>query len=211
MSYHLTVSEEWFSIHPEDLWVYNKLQLSQVLGYTCGPAGLEVPNPGFYIVRPCFNILGMSRYSKIEEIKDDTEHLHPAEFWCEIFEGEHISVDYQNKQSKLVVRGTRDSKDKLYQWTKWEALERTIEFPEVLNDVGNKYEWINCEFIGGKLIEVHFRRNPDFRYNNTIVIPVWDDQQIPELEESSGYRYIEDKGYHRRGFIIDGKSRQHAS
>jgi len=147
----------------------------------------------------------MSRYSKIEEIKEDTEHLHPAEFWCEIFEGEHISVDYQNKQSKLVVRGIRDSKDELYQWTKWEALERTVEFPEVLNDVGDKYEWINCEFIGGKLIEVHFRRNPNFRYNNTIAIPVWDDQQIPELEESSGYRYIEDKGYHRRGFIIDGK------
>ena len=33
-NYKLTVKDEWSSVHPFDLWIYNKLQLSQVLGYT---------------------------------------------------------------------------------------------------------------------------------------------------------------------------------
>ena len=205
MSYHLTVSDEWSSVHPEDLWVYNKLQLSQVLGYTCGPAGLEVPEPGFYIVRPSINFMGMGRYSRKEKIKRDTEHLHPGTFWCEVFEGEHLSVDFQNKEPKLIVKGIRDEEDRLYRWNHWEVVERVVEFPEVLNDIATRYEWINCEFIGGKLIEVHFRRNPDFRYNNTIAMPVWKDQKVPELNESTGMYYIEDKDYRRQGFIVNGK------
>lgn len=205
MSYHLTVSDEWSSVHPEDLWVYNKLQLSQVLGYTCGPAGLEVPEPGFYVVRPSINFMGMGRYSRKEKIKKDTEHLHPGTFWCEVFEGEHLSVDFQNKEPKLIVKGIRGEEDRLYRWSYWEVVERVVEFPEVLNDIATRYEWINCEFIGGKLIEVHFRRNPDFRYNNTIAMPVWKDQKVPELDESTGMYYIEDKDYRRQGFIVNGK------
>jgi len=205
MSYHLTVSDEWSSIHPEDLWVYNKLQLSQVLGYTCGPAGLEVPKPGFYIIRPVINFMGMGRYSRVEEIRKSTEHIHPGSFWCEVFEGEHLSVDFQNKEPKLIVKGNRNETDKLYRWNLWETVERVVEFPEVLNDIATRYEWINCEFIGGKLIEVHLRRNPDFRHNNTIAIPVWKDQKVPELDESCGYTYIDDKDYRRKGFIVNGK------
>ena len=205
MSYHLTGSDEWASIHPEDRWVYNKLQLSQVLGYTCGPAGLEVPNPGFYIVRPSMNFMGMGLYSRREKIRRDTEHLHPGTFWCEEFTGEHLSVDFQNKEPKLVVRGNRDEGDKLYRWTYWEVVETIVEFPEVLNDIATRYEWINCEFIGDKLIEVHIRRNPDFRYNNTVAVPVWNDQKVPELDESTGMYYIEDKDYRRQGFIVNGK------
>jgi hypothetical protein len=46
---------------------------------------------------------------------------------------------------------------------------------------------INCEFIGGKLIEAHFRSNPDFTYNNSEFIPVWPNQStIPP----QGYKYI---------------------
>lgn len=205
MSYKLTVSDEWSSIRPEDLWVYNKLQLSQVLGYTCGPAGLEVPEPGFYIVRPSMNFMGMGRYSRREKIRRNTEHLHPGTFWCEEFTGEHLSVDFQNKEPKLVVRGNRDEGDKLYRWTYWEIVETIVEFPEVLNDIATRYEWINCEFIGGKLIEVHLRRNPDFRYSNTVAVPVWNDQRVPELDESTGMYYIEDKDYRRQGFIVNGK------
>lgn len=205
MSYHLTVSDEWSSIHPEDLWVYNKLQLSQVLGYTCGPAGLEVPKPGFYIIRPAINFMGMGRYSRIEQIRKSTEHIHPGSFWCEVFEGEHLSVDFQNKQPKLIVKGNRDEMNKLYRWSLWKTVETAVEFPEILNDIATRYEWINCEFIGGKLIEVHFRRNPDFRYNNTIAIPVWKDQKVPKLDESSDLIYIDDKDYRRQGFIVNGK------
>lgn len=66
--YLLECDDEWNHIHPEDLWAYNKLFLSRRLGYTCGPAGTTVPKPDFYIVRPSFNLFGMSRFARIERI-----------------------------------------------------------------------------------------------------------------------------------------------
>ena len=192
--YKLTVGDEWSSIHPQDLWVYNKLQVSRVLGYECGPAGLLVPRPDFYIIRPCINFMGMGRYARIEYLEGDTEHLHPAEFWCEVFEGEHISVDYYKGQQELTVRGVRDPQDPLYKWKKWYKVDRVIPLPKLLQNLD--YNWINCEFIGNKLIEIHLRGNPDFRYNNDSVIPVWEGDSVKT--------YIEDNDYHRLGFIIDG-------
>ena len=67
--YFLECDDEWNQIHPSDLWVYNKLFLSRVLGYTCGPAGTTVPKSDFYIVRPSFNLFGMSRFARKEWIK----------------------------------------------------------------------------------------------------------------------------------------------
>lgn len=200
--YHLEVEDEYNSIHPQDLWVYNKLQLSRVLGYTCGPAGMKVPKPDFYIVRPSINFLGMGRYSRIEWIESDTEHLHPAEFWCEVFQGEHLSVDFYKKQPELVVRGIKDPKDPLYKWQKWEKIDKKVNFPAIFNDLLGNYDYINCEIIGGNLIEAHFRRNPNFRYGNTVAIPVWEDDLLHKLDNKD-YKYIEDEGYVRKGFWIN--------
>jgi len=65
------------------------------------------------------NVLGMGRFSRIEYLKNNTEHLHPSEFWCEVFKGEHLSVDYYKKQSSLIVRGIREPDSPLYKWSKW--------------------------------------------------------------------------------------------
>jgi len=65
---YLEGDQEWNHIHPNDLWVYNKLILSRVLGYNCGPVGTAVPKPDFYIVRPSMNLLGMGRFARIEYI-----------------------------------------------------------------------------------------------------------------------------------------------
>jgi hypothetical protein len=194
--YHLDGNDEWTNIHPSDLWVYNKLFLSRVLGYTCGPAGTTVPKPDFYIVRPSFNLLGMGRFARKEWLYNYTDHIHPAEFWCEIFEGEHLSVDFKNKKSELVVLGTRDDDDPYYKWEKWEKIDLDVQFPKILDDLKGNYEYINCEFIGGRLIEVHFRQNPDFRYNNTVAIPVWNDEKVENMT------FIKDVDYHRKGFYI---------
>jgi hypothetical protein len=194
--YYLESDDEWSNIHPSDLWVYNKLFLSRVLGYTCGPAGTTVPRPDFYIVRPSFNLLGMSRFARQEWLNKSTEHIHPSEFWCEIFEGEHLSVDFKEKTSELVVKGTRNSNDPYYKWNKWEKIEKNVKFPEVLHDLRGNYNYINCEFIDDKLIEVHFRQNPDFRYNNSVAIPVWDNEKVENM------RFIEDKDYLRKGFYV---------
>ena len=192
--------QEWESIHPSDLWIYNKLMLSRELGYLCGPTGSYVPKPDFYIVRPMMNLLGMSRYARKEFIYKGTDHYHPAEFWSEIFHGHHISVDFRDKKSELVVLGTKDPTDPLYKWEKWEKLDQEVPFPEILNNLVGNYEWINCEFIGNHLIEVHFRINPNFRYGNTVAIPVW---RGDDVVNSENYNYIEDESYLRSGFYID--------
>jgi hypothetical protein len=197
--YLLDGNDEWNNIHHDDLWIYNKLFLSRVLGYTCGPSGTTVPKSDFYIIRPSFNLLGMGRFARIEFVYKSTDQFHPAEFWCEVFDGEHLSVDFRNGQSELVVKGEKDNDDPLYKWKKWEKIDQKIEFPSVLLKLKGNYEWINCEFIDNKLIEVHFRQNPDFRYNNTIAIPVWNDEKPKNIKD---YIFIEDKDYYRKGFYI---------
>jgi hypothetical protein len=198
--YHLDSKDEWTSIHVEDLWVYNKLILNTRLRHLCAPTGVPVPYSGYYIVRPSINLLGMGRFSRIEWIDKDTEHFHPAEFWCEIFEGPHLSVDFYKKKPELIVLGERDAEDPLYKWKKWYKIQYDIEFPEILDSLKGNYDWINCEFIGDKLIEVHFRRNPDFRYGNSVAIPVWDQENDVNNEKLT---YIQDKEYLRKGFYVD--------
>ena len=196
---YLEGNEEWNQIHSEDLWVYNKLILSRVLGYTCGPVGTSVPRPDFYILRPSMNLLGMGRFARKEYIYKYTDSYHPSEFWCEIFEGDHISVDYQNGEQKLSVIGIRDDMNPLYKWDAWKKVNIEVPFPKILMNLKGNYEWINCEFIGNRLIEVHFRQNPDFRYGNTVAIPVWDDSNLSEYQD---YTFIEDSDYMRRGFMV---------
>jgi hypothetical protein len=199
--YLLDGNDEWKNIHTSDLWIYNKLFLSRVLGYTCGPVGTTVPKPDFYIVRPSFNLLGMGRFARKEWIEKYTDHIHPAEFWSEIFMGEHLSVDFKNQKSELVVLGTKDDKDPYYKWKKWEKIDKKVEFPEILQNLKGNYEYINCEFIGNKLIEVHFRQNPDFRHNNTTAIPIWNENDL-DLYDLKKYNFIKDSDYKRIGFLI---------
>jgi hypothetical protein len=195
--YYLDGNDEWKNIHPSDLWVYNKLFLSRVLEYTCGPVGTTVPQPDFYIVRPMVNLLGMGRFARNEWIEKHTDQFHPGEFWCEIFKGKHLSIDFHQQKAELVVVGTRDGNDPYYKWKKWEKIDQKVEFPEILKDLKGTYDWINCEFIGDKLIEVHFRRNPDFRYGNSLAIPVWDDEKVENM------RFVDDIDYYRKGFYIE--------
>jgi len=192
--------DEWNFINKEDLWVYNKLFLAHSLGHLCGPVGTSVPVPGHYIVRPSINLLGMGRFSRIEYIENYTDHFHPSEFWCEVFEGEHLSVDFCNKKSELVVLGTRDGENPLYKWKRWQKIDREVEFPPILNKLKGHYKWINCEFIGNHLIEVHFRRNPDFRRGNNIAIPVWKGEKVEKIDN---LEFVSDEDYLREGFYID--------
>lgn len=196
----MEIEEEFNSIDSRDLWVYNKLQVSKLLNYNCGPAGMKVHSSGLYIVRPSVNFMGMSRNSRIMFLESSTEHLHPGEFWCEIFKGkEHLSVDFVNEKASLIVKGHRNVKNPLSRWNCWSRVNRNIEFPSILRDLKGTYETINCEFIGNKLIEIHFRSNPDFRHGNTIAIPVWSDEK-PRFYKN--YRYIDDPDSDRLGFWI---------
>jgi hypothetical protein len=164
----------WNKIDPEDLWVTDKLLLAKNLGYVCGPAGLPPPYVAKYIVRPCVNYRMMSRGASIVELGPDNHDCVPdGYFWCELFEGRHLSFDYHYGQQVLAVEGFRDD-ERLDRFSKWIRIEEKFDVPTCLIDIANKYEWLNLEVIGDKVIEVHFRYNDDFAgHNSKEIVPVW--------------------------------------
>lgn len=190
----MTEEEVWEFVSPNDIWVLDKLILSRKLGYICGPVGTNVPRSGQYIVRPCVNALGLGLGSSYKFIQKSTDYLPYGFFWCEVFEGRHLSVDFKYGKQSTTVEGFKDEWS-LTRWNKWKRVDDVIQLPEILHSFRYKYDVINCEFIGNKLIEVHFRHNMDFDYDNDEFIPVWDDQSVIP---PSGYRYIEYPDIHGR-------------
>ena len=185
----------WKSADPDELWAMDKLILSRKLGYNCGPAGVPVDAPGYYIVRPCVNAMGLGLGAAKSYIEKNTEWLDVGFFWCEWFEGRHLSVDYHYGKQELCVEGFKHP-DTFTTWRRWQRVEDTVPLPGIIEQFKDK-EWINCEFIGGKLIEVHFRHNPDFalRENMQEFIPVWIEDEINPPE---GYEYVECVELHGR-------------
>lgn len=184
----------WMNVDPDDIWVMDKLILSRKLGYRCGPTGQRVPSPDYYIVRPCVNLLGVGLGAEKVWLEDNTDHLPLGYFWCEWFEGRHLSVDYNRGLQKLCVEGFK-AESTLTQWKEWKRVQDHIQRPAILNDLFPKYKWINCEFIDGNLIEVHLRHNPDFENNIEHFIPVWEGEPTTPPE---GFRYINYPEVHGR-------------
>jgi len=203
----------WLKCNIEDLWIFDKLILAKKLGYVCGPAGVSVPNPDNYIVRPVINIPGMGRGAQILWIDNDTDHLPSGHFWCEIFNGDHISIDYVDNLPALAVQGFRDNpNDPLYKFSKWQKIDSRITIPPILHTLKGKYKHINVEYIGGKVIEIHLRHNPDFIWNNTVVYPVWQDQDPDDIQNQLDNKqlkfvhadaWISGPTVSRKGFLID--------
>lgn len=183
------INEEqvWETINSNDIWVLDKLILSRKLNYICGPIGTNVPKPDWYIIRPCVNALGLGLGAKKIWIEKETNDLPYGFFWCEWFEGRHLSVDYENGNQILCVEGIKP-KNTFTKWQKWFKTDDVIQIPDIIKSFIDKYKYINCEFIGYKLIEVHFRNNPDFVNDISEYIPVWKGQSI---EPPEGYIYVE--------------------
>ena len=183
----------WKTINPDYIWVMDKLILSKKLGYECGPTGIDVTEPGYYIVRPCVNALGLGLGAEKVWLEKETIHLPYGYFWCEWFEGRHLSIDYKNKKQVLCVEGHKQ-KDTFTKWDKWIKTNDELPFPNILKDLTD-IELINCEYIGDKLIEVHLRHNEDFNDNITEFIPVWKGQDTTPPE---GYTYRDYPDIHGR-------------
>lgn len=175
----------WITIDPDDIWVLDKLILSRKMYYNSGPVGLDVPHPGFYIVRPCVNMMGLGLGAQRVWIEKDTCDLPVGHFWCEWFEGRHLSIDYHWGKQTLAVEGIKPI-DTFTRWSSWIRVADRIRLPSILSEFAAKHEWINCEFIGGKLIEVHLRHNEDFDGNIMYFIPVWEGESTDPPE---GYSY----------------------
>lgn len=191
----------WENIDSEDLWVYDKVILSKMLGYKCGLRGIDVPKSGKYIVRPISNLLGMGIGAKIININKSTENkVKDGFFWCEIFKGRHFSVDFYKKKQILCVEGFRKNEKNLKRWCLWKKIKKEIKFPSILNKLKGNYDWINVEMIENKIIEIQLRANPDFYgHNSDFVIPVWKGMS---KKPPKNCKFISDKDDSRIGFFI---------
>jgi hypothetical protein len=198
-----------YDTYPHHRKWYNKLWLSEKLGYRCGPAGVNVLFDEEYIVRPIMNLEGMGVGAKT--IKMDPHEwitIPSGHFWCEKFEGRHFSYDFEWEEewegplrTPRYVKGWRQlncwegirelGEEELWRWSKWVKINRFIELPEwfdELKDVGN----INVECIDDNIIEVHLRSNPDPIEKHKELIVWWKDSKYPKKTYfKHGYEYIE--------------------
>lgn len=183
--------------YPQHRWVFDKLALSEKLGYYCGPGGVSVVEHGTYIVRPTYNLSGMGvNARKMELFPEDYRAVAPGEFWCEWFNGYHYSIDYTWELSGgekvlkpiFACQGYRTSPD-LYRFNAWRKITPPIwELPEWINTF-HDVPVFNIEFIGDRIIEIHLRSGNDFPEGATEIIPVWGDAEL------STYDYFEKHGY----------------
>ena len=185
--------DAWNLCNENDLWIFDKLILSRKLKYKCGPIGSWVPKPNWYIVRPCVNTEGLGRGATIEWIDKKTEHLSTGYFWCELFKGRHISVDYTDQLQELTVEGFRLLGDPIYKFCRWKRVKDIIPFPDIFKDL--PYKYINIEYIDNNIIEIHLRHNPEFLDTDTELIPVWSKDQICP----NGYKFRKLADYKRFG------------
>ncbi len=184
----------WRSPESDDLWALDKLILSKKLGYTCGPAGIDVPKPNYYIVRPCVNVYGLGLGAKKMYIEETTTHIKPGYFWCEWFEGRHLTVDYEKGKQIRCVEGFK-SEDTLIKWDAWKVTDDEMPMPDIIKEEFADKPKVNIEFIGGKVIEMHFRHNVDFEGDRKEYLPVWKGQST---EAPEGYKYIDHPDVHGR-------------
>jgi hypothetical protein len=171
---------------------YNKLWLSEQLGYECGPAGLSPNKSGWYVVRPIVNLSGMGvGAQKIWIDANDHSKVPPGYFWCEWFEGKQYSVTYEWKDMWKPIscwEGIKEEHNlsKFLKWIRSDYYPPLSIFFHELSDI----DMINVEYIGDRPIEVHLRTSPDPDYNE--LIPVWKgEENMIDKHILVGYSYIE--------------------
>lgn len=178
--------------YPELTNWYNKLWLSEKLGYDCGPASIAPTRSGWYIVRPIINLSGMGAGAKKTWIEaGDAKKVPLGYFWCEWFEGRQYSLTYEWKghwwNAVSSWEGIKDEENlsKFHRWERCDYLpEIDISFHEL-----SRVRKINIEFIENHPIEVHLRTSPNPDYD--ILIPIWlGEENLVDKYEKMGYSYI---------------------
>lgn len=179
--------------YPELRKFSNKLWLSEKMGYYCGPGGVSPSISGYYIVRPIINLRGMGiGSSRVWINKGDVSTVPPGYFWCEWFEGDHISVTYEKNQSIYAIKHCFQgfSSNKVGIFDRWEKTNCSISLPNWLEKefISSDVKICNAEYIGEKLIEVHIRDTPDPVAD--VLIPIWDKKTI-DIYIKLGYDYVD--------------------
>lgn len=158
---------------------FNKLWLSEKLGYECGPCGTTPKNGGTYIVRPIYNLSGMGVGASLKQLTpDDYSQVPPGYFWCEVFTGYQFSATFEfvcdiNPYWKGIscFQGVRTNSE-MFRFSKWERTDYFPPVPRIFNELSD-VKRINIEFKGDAAIEVHLRDTPDPQCDE--FIPIWQD------------------------------------
>ena len=176
---------------------YNKLYLAELFGYPCGPAGVEVPKPDNYIVRPIINMAGMGCNARIQHLDNDTvkTKVPPGYFWSQRFIGRQLSIDYVKEFGiwrQLNAYEGFNFEDDLSRFSMWKRVEEKVEIPFQFKPIlDSGIQKINFECIltnkGAKVFEVHLRNGMDLLMDYDEIVPVFKG----DPQRRTGYRYIE--------------------
>jgi len=192
--------EDVYLKYPRHRKWFNKLYVAELFGYKCGPAGVDIPEDGTYVVRPVYNLSGMGVGAEVKDLlAGDFHTVQPGYFWCEYLTGNHYSVDYTFKVNHKTggewvqtscYQGF-NTRHNLTQFIEWKKSSYIPQLPQDrlkhLSDVQD----INVEFIGNSIIEIHLRPSSDPLYDH--LIPVWasDLGVKKQYKESHGFEFIE--------------------
>ena len=173
----------------EWLWIYDKLIIARKQSVLAAPAGIPVPESAEYIVRPITNIRMMARGAQRMWIQaGDDEPVPDGFFWSEVLTGPHLSVDYHWGEQALTVQGHRADPYRLDRFASWNRVDIEMPLPEILHGLEDHAEWINVEYIGDRVVEVHLRLNDDFaNHDSDEIVPVWPGQDPAPPEGWSWY------------------------
>lgn len=186
--------EAW-QAHPNLRWIYDRLQLSQALEYECGPAGTLPPRPGPWFVKPIINLNGMG-VDAHAQIYDGGTHfpVRPGGFWMPRFTGRHLSLDLKRGPNAWQVEFAVECIYRNNRPHEWRKVKDRPALPVLVPPDATDISWLNVEMIGGKVIEVHLRRNHDFDAmpEACSAFPVWEGEPVPQdmipnLEDADGF------------------------
>ena len=212
-------------------WAFNKLEVSLRQGLHAGPAATAPEKDGSYIFRPTYNIYGMGIGAKIFSYNKESDYnslinhdvVPPGYFWCEVLEGDHLSIDYNQDingfwHTRSVWRGVHDNKENLTRFASWTRLDNNSapKWNDLPIDASFLYDpevpVFNVEMIGDYIIEIHLRlgNDPFDEYPvGSEIIPVWNDEDAPQgewkgnlhsdMEQYSASGYLSDV---RRGYVV---------
>ena len=165
----------------------NRLELARRMRYPCG-GHADRPNPGLWFTKPARNPSGMGVGAGPNVYLGGVSPGWAAYFdegcmWMPVFIGEHVSVDFRRYRGgawrqTLTVRCDYDVL--MARPAQWSRKNVQFTVPTALRGVDA--EWLNVEFIGGRVIEAQGRRNTDFDNappDSTVAKVIWADQRLP--------------------------------
>ena len=174
--------EAW-QAYPKLRWVYDRLRLSQALGYECGPAGTLPPRRGTWFVKPIINLNGMGIDAGTQAYDGGASFpVRPGSFWMPRFTGRHLSFDLKRVSNEWEVAFAVECIYRNNRPYEWRRVEDRPELPVLIPPDASAVPWLNIETIGSNVIEVHLRRNHDFDAmpDACSAFPVWEDEPVPE-------------------------------